>query len=71
MAKVDPKAAAKAAAMTVMARLTLLALGSARRSQAAPLGLVLGCSAAAAALRRTRRALGTDASVRALASVSG
>jgi hypothetical protein len=38
---------------------------------AAPLGLVSGCSAAAAALHRTRRALGTDTSVRALASQLG
>jgi hypothetical protein len=38
---------------------------------AAPLGLVSGCSAAAAALHRTRRALGTDTSAQGSASQLG
>ena len=45
--------------------------GSVRRSLVEPLGLVSGCSVGVAALRRTRRAEGTDASVRALMSLSG
>ena len=46
-------------------------MGSVRRSLVVLLDLVLGCSAAAGALRRTRRASGTDVSAQGSASQLG
>ena len=63
--------AARPTPTVVVARLTLSATGSAKRSPVVPLDLVLGCSAVVAASRHTRPTLGTDASARGSASQLG